>query len=141
MLSSHIFKILAEILSCPFALFMFNFLIWPTISFSVKFTLFNLKSVVISKGGSTLDVATKVHWFLKYSLKMLHFSLKFVTNEPLCNIGGMMVAVLLLISFFKALQYFFCPVRGLETSSPSFFKYFSFSTKTSWEYSSFRLSK
>ena len=83
-------------------------------SFSVKITLLSLKSVVISRGGRTLEVATKVHWFLKYSLKMMHFSLKFVTKFPFTRTGGIIVAQFLLINFFRAHQYFFLPSKRVR---------------------------
>ena len=103
-----------------------------------KFTSLSFKSVNKFKVGRMLGVSFRVHCFLKYSLKSWHFSLKSVMKEPSCKMGGITEKDFLLRSFFKALQYFFRPVVGLETSDPRRLRYLSFSFKTSSEYSHLR---
>ena len=84
-----------------------------------------------------LGVAKTVHWFLKHSLNMLHFSLMSVIKVPSCRIGGIMVVIFFFKIFFIADQYFFLAVMGFDRSDPRDFMYFSFSLSTKVFYLSF----
>ena len=104
---SQILSILVEISSQPCALFIFSPRMCSNMFCSVNVTLFIMASVtLVMSGGTVLSVTIVLHWSLKYSLYMLHFSSMSVVNLLLCKMGGIIEAHFFLIVFLGLTNIF-----------------------------------